>query len=74
MQLQKKNLKELASQRNDLTIWTMDLQALLLCPKTLACAMYYKTKLGLHNLTFFELKTREVFNKLDRSGCLIGWQ
>ena len=34
--------KEAAS--DTISVWTMDMQAVLLCPKTKACSMYYKTK------------------------------
>ena len=43
------------------SVWTMDVQAVLLCPKTNASAMYYKTKLQVHNLTFYNKKTQEGF-------------
>ena len=43
------------------SVWTVDVQAVLLCPKTRASAMYYKTKLQVHNLSFFNLKTREGY-------------
>lgn len=33
----------------------MDLQVVLLCPKTMAINMYYKTKLQVHNFTLFNL-------------------
>lgn len=43
------------------SVWTMDLQAVLLCPNTKASAMYYKTKLQVHNFTLFNLATKEGF-------------
>ena len=38
-----------------LSVWTVDVQAVLICPKTQASAMYYKTKLQVHNFTCFNL-------------------
>ncbi|GFS19681.1 hypothetical protein ElyMa_005039000 [Elysia marginata] len=32
-----------------------------MCPKTKASAMYYRTKLVVHNMTYFNLKTKEGF-------------
>ncbi|KAK7449366.1 hypothetical protein BaRGS_00040017 [Batillaria attramentaria] len=46
------------------SVWTMDTQAVLLCPKTNASALYYKTKLQVHNLTFYNLKTKEGYCKV----------
>lgn len=43
------------------SVWTMDLQAVLLCPKTKASALYYKTKLQVHNFTLYNLKTKEGY-------------
>jgi len=39
---------------------TMDLQSVLLCPKTDASAMYYKQKLQLHNFTIYRLNDKDV--------------
>lgn len=38
----------------------MDLQSVLLCPKTEASAMYYKQKLQLHNFTIYRLNDKDV--------------
>ncbi|CAI6368591.1 unnamed protein product [Macrosiphum euphorbiae] len=38
---------------------TMDLQSVLLCPKTDASAMYYKQKLQLHNFTIYRLNDKD---------------
>lgn len=43
------------------SVWTMDLQAVLLSPKTDASCMFYKTKLQLHNFTVFCLDTKAGF-------------
>lgn len=45
-------------QSNDQTIvFTMDVQAVMLCPRIQASATYYKTKLKVHNSTHYDLKT-----------------
>lgn len=36
-------------------VFTMDVQAVQLCPKTNASALYYSMKSKVHNLTFFNL-------------------
>ena len=43
------------------SVWTLDVQAVLLSPKTKPSALYYKTKLQLHNLSFYNLKTSEGY-------------
>ena len=43
------------------SVWTMDLQAVLLCPNTKASSMYYKTKLQLHNFTLFDLRSKDGY-------------
>ena len=45
----------------NVSVWTMDLESVLMCPKTKASAMYYRTKLVVHNMTYFILKTKEGF-------------
>lgn len=40
-------------------IYTMDLQAVMVCPRMKASALYYRTKLLVHNFTIFNLKTKE---------------
>ena len=44
---------------SDVSVWTMDLQSVLLCPKSKANCMYYKTKLQVHNFTLFCFDTKE---------------
>ncbi|GFN93547.1 hypothetical protein PoB_002005300 [Plakobranchus ocellatus] len=46
---------------DSISVWTMDLQSVLLSPKTQASALYYKTKLAVHNMTYFNLKSKEGF-------------
>ncbi|GFN94154.1 hypothetical protein PoB_002066000 [Plakobranchus ocellatus] len=47
----------------------MDLQSVLLCPRTNASALYYKTKLRIHNFTIYDLITNDcayyVWNEID---------
>ncbi|XP_029281715.1 SH3 domain-binding glutamic acid-rich-like protein 2 [Cottoperca gobio] len=47
------------SANNKKSVWTMDFEAVLMCPKTQASCLYYKTKLQVHNFTLFDLKTKE---------------
>ena len=37
------------------------MQAVLLCPKSKASLLYYKTKLQVHNFTLYNLKTKEGY-------------
>ena len=40
-------------------VFTMDLQSVLLAPRLQASALYYKTKLCIHNFTVFDLHTKD---------------
>ncbi len=51
--------KENANERK--SVWTIDTQAVLLCPKTNASALYYKTKLQIHNLSFYNLQSHDGY-------------
>lgn len=42
-------------------VYAMDLQSVLLSPKSNVSAMYYKTKLIVHNFTLYNLKSHEGF-------------
>ncbi len=53
--------KDKANASSKVSVWTLDVQAVLLCPKTKASALYYKTKLQVHNLSFYNLKTHEGY-------------
>ena len=48
--------------KNDRTksVWTMDLQAVMLCPRTSMQEAYYRKKLQVHNLTFFNRATKDA--------------
>ncbi len=41
-------------------VFTMDVEAVLLCPRTKASSMYFKQKLMVHNFTLYDLKTKNV--------------
>lgn len=41
--------------KSDKEVLTMDLQSVLLCPKSNASALYYKTKLIVHNFTVYSM-------------------
>lgn len=49
-------------------VFTMDMQSILLCPKTNVSSQYYKTKLIVHNFTLFDLKTKEGYCYLWHDG------
>ena len=53
--------KDDAKDDNSKSVWTMDLQAVHLCPKTNTSSAYYKTKVQVHNMTYFNLGTKEGF-------------
>lgn len=53
---EKKRDERNASNKN--VVWTMDLQAIQLAPKSTANSMYFKTKIGVHNYSFFNKKTK----------------
>ncbi|KAK0055962.1 hypothetical protein Bpfe_014631 [Biomphalaria pfeifferi] len=60
--------KELAAENDTLKVVTMDMQQLLLCPKSFASAVYYKRKLSVHNFTLYDLKSKDVFCYLWHEG------
>nr|CAH7722701.1 unnamed protein product [Callosobruchus chinensis] len=39
----------------------MDLQSVLLCPESNACALYYKTKLIVHSFTIYDIKRNQGY-------------
>lgn len=47
--------------RETMRVLTMDLQQLLLCPKSFSSAVYYKRKLAVHNFTMFDLASKEGY-------------
>jgi len=42
-------------------VFTMDLQSVLLCPKSNVSSQYYKTKLIVHNFTVYDLKRKNGY-------------
>ncbi|KAK0049300.1 hypothetical protein Bpfe_021188 [Biomphalaria pfeifferi] len=60
--------KELAAENDTLKVVTMDMQQLLLCPKSFASAVYYKRNLTVHNFTLYDLKSKDVFCYLWHEG------
>jgi hypothetical protein len=56
-EMKRKMKKEMAN--DNVSLWKMDLQGVLLVPKTKASTMYYKTKLQLH--TLFNLQNKQGY-------------
>lgn len=56
---EKKKDKDLAL-AGEVHVFTHDLQSVKLCPMLQASALYYKTKLCVHNFTMFNLATKDV--------------
>lgn len=42
-------------------VFTMDLQSVLLCPKSNVSSLYYKTKLIVHNFTIYDIKRQKGY-------------
>ena len=60
-QQEKESDKAAAKLDPTLSVWTMDVQAVMIYPKTAASCMFYKTKLKLHNFTLYSLDTQEGY-------------
>jgi len=58
-----KNVDKVLASESDgkLRVLTMDLQQLLMCPKSFSSATYYKRKLSVHNFTMYDLHSREGY-------------
>ncbi|CAH1099611.1 unnamed protein product [Psylliodes chrysocephalus] len=54
--------KEQSSIKENCHLLTMDLQAVQLCPRMYASALYYKQKLRVHNFTIYNLSTHQSTN------------
>lgn len=65
-QAQAEKAKDKKESSDKLSVWTMDLQCVLLCPQTKASTMYYKTKLQMHNFT--------CFNMTNKDGYCYAWE
>ncbi|KAK3796501.1 hypothetical protein RRG08_003221 [Elysia crispata] len=59
---QQEKEKDKTESNIQISVWTVDLQSVLTCPNTQASAMYYKTKLTVHNMTYYDLKSKQAFN------------
>nr|CAI5831050.1 unnamed protein product [Callosobruchus analis] len=55
------------AEENLIYCFTMDVQAVMLCPKFEVSIGYYKTKLQEHNFTIYNLKTHQSKNFISRS-------
>ena len=54
--------KVLASESGGkISVLTVDLQQLLMCPKSFSSAVYYRRKLSVHNFTMFDLTSKEGY-------------
>ena len=42
-------------------VYTVDLQAVLMAPKSQVSSLYYRTKLQVHNLVFYNLNNKKAF-------------
>jgi len=64
MHIDKKNEARAEKEKdkeNEDYVFTLDLQAVLLAPRSNVSSLYYKTKLCVHNLTMFNLKTHDGY-------------
>ncbi|KAI4815154.1 hypothetical protein KUCAC02_005316 [Chaenocephalus aceratus] len=69
-QAQAEKAKDKQESSDKLSVWTMDLQSVLLCPKTKASKMYYKTKLQMHNFTCLGNKDGYCYAWEEHEGSL----
>lgn len=61
--------KELEKDKeNEKFLYTVDVQAVLLSPKSNISSLYYKTKLCVHNLCYFDLNNKDGFCYLWHEG------
>jgi len=60
-QAQAEKAKNNKESSDKLSVWTMDLQCVLLCPQMKASTMYYKTKLQMHNFTYFNMNNKDGY-------------
>ncbi|KAB0793756.1 hypothetical protein PPYR_13376 [Photinus pyralis] len=49
-------------------VFTMDLQSVLLCPRSNVSALYYRTKLIVHNFTIFDMHSKDGYCYLWHEG------
>ncbi|CAG9818856.1 unnamed protein product [Phaedon cochleariae] len=62
-QLKKREAREskAADKESNNKVYCMDLQSVLLCPKSNVSSLYFKTKLIVHNFTIYNMKTKEAY-------------
>lgn len=66
LHITKKNEARAAKERangeisSNVLVVTMDMQSVLTCPKLLVSEQYYKTKLAIHNFTFYIKNSKDV--------------
>lgn len=56
---EEKNRDKEKAKLNEIIVFTMDLQAVKICPNLKASALYYKCKLCVHNFTMYNLSSHE---------------
>lgn len=61
MKQEARNEKINDTNQHERYVYTMDLQSVLLSPKSNVSSMYYKTKLVVHNFTLYDLKTADGY-------------
>ena len=59
-----KSKDKLSANNTDTVVYTADTEVLLIAPFNDANCMFFRTKLNLHNFTFFNLHDKEVMNYL----------
>lgn len=60
LQLKREAREEKSRDKNSQNeIFTMDLQSVLVCPKSNVSSLYYKTKLIVHNFTIYDLRRQQ---------------
>ncbi|CAH1106749.1 unnamed protein product [Psylliodes chrysocephalus] len=59
-----KDEDKIRCKNKEIYCFTMDVQAVKLCPKLEASALYYKTKLQVHNFTIYNLESHDSKNYL----------
>ena len=57
---EKNNDKIVGGVDRSVSVWSMDVQAVLIAPKLHASALYYRTKLACHNFTMYHLNTKHT--------------
>lgn len=59
---EEKQLDKSRAQKNEVYCFTMDMQAVKLCPSLKASSLYYSMKLKCHNFTIYNLATNDCYN------------